>query len=82
MAKSKSVSLPFTVPMFATFHYSAAAGIAFARDSNAEKQILNQGLEIVCDRKFLRGYTTPLIEMWGTSLYSFSNLQRYIVHLY
>lgn len=82
MSKSKSVFLPFTVPMFATYHYSAAAGVAFAQDSNAEKQILNQGLELVCERKFLRGYTTPLVEMWGTSLHSFSNLQRYIVHLY
>lgn len=82
MAKSKSVSLPFFVPMFATYHYSAAACMAFAQNPNAEKQILNQGLELACHRKFLRGYTTPNVVMPGTALNRFSNLKRYVVDLY
>lgn len=82
MDESKAVSLPFTVPMFAAHHYSAAAGIALAQYPNAQMQLLNQGLEISCQRIFLRGYTSPLVKMRDTSVNRIKNLQRYTVHLY
>ncbi len=78
---SERVSLPFFTPMFASFNSSIATGLALGKNTNAEIQLLNQITDLSCDRKFLKGYTTP--EIWLPRIHpsSIQNLLRYTISL-
>ena len=78
---NNKVQLPFSIPMISTFHNAAATGIAMAENKNAQIQILNQCTDLMCDRKFLHGYSSPVVELPETSFLTFSNLERYCVNL-
>lgn len=74
MLEKKNVSLPFSVPVFSTFHHSAVAGMIFDNDPNARIQMLNQSDHISCSRKFLSGYTSPEICVLRSGIFSYPNI--------
>ena len=74
---SEQVLLPFHVPMVATLHYHAAAGIALENHPTAFNEILNKCTTIACTRKFLRGYTTPESSVARNGLHNFNSLELY-----
>lgn len=76
---SNRASLPFFTPMFATFNSTIIAGLALGQNTNAELQLLNQATDLSCQRKFLRGYTSPSIWLPGATLMSITNLFRYTI---
>jgi hypothetical protein len=74
---AQKVLLPFHVPMFATLHLHAAAGIAMENHPTAFNEILNKCTTISCSRKFLRGFTSPQPDVPRNGLYAFNSLERY-----
>ena len=77
---ASSVSLPFTVPNFATFQSSAAAELAMIGHPTAYNRILNRATNICCNRKFLNGYSSPLVSIPNISLENYNFIEKYYVN--
>lgn len=80
MKMSKSVLLPFEVPLFATTQGSAAAALAMIGHPTAYNQVLNQCSSIRCTRRFVNGFTTPQTDITNNSIDCYKFLERYIVN--
>ena len=78
---SKSKQLPFFVPDFASFHDTAIAELAYAEKPHAKMQLLNQRTELVCDRDFLTGFSSPKISIADANLYTFPYMHRHCVSM-
>ena len=76
----EQVLLPFHVPMFATLHFYAAAGLALENHPTGFNEILNKCTTLCCTRKFLRGYTTPEPSIPRNGLYAFDSLECYSIN--
>ena len=76
-----SVLLPFEMPLFATTQSSAAASFAMIGHSTAHYQTLNQATNICCSRKFIKGFTTPLVYIPNIQIFSYTFMERYGVSL-
>lgn len=76
---STHAELPFEIPMFITLQYYAAAGIALSTHPEGKNALLNYTTNLQCDRKFLTGYTSPMPECPGASLYAINQLIRHTV---
>lgn len=76
-----SNQLPFFVPDFASFHDTAIAELAYAKKPYAKMQLLNQRTELVCERDFLTGYSSPKIKIADANLYTFPYMHRHCVSM-
>ena len=74
-------SLPFAVPMFGTYHGSAIVGLGLSMHPSGETLLLNRATTLLCERKFVRGYTSPQVTVLGTMLSRFPELTRDIMVL-
>ena len=77
----KSVSLPFFVPMFATYHNSAVTNLGLSLHPLGETLLFNKALNLMCERKFVRGYTSPMISVPGAALSSIPELTHHVLAL-
>ena len=57
------VNLPTCMPMFTTYNYKGAAGIAATPNKSFENWLYNNSVTLSCNRKFLEGYTTPEVDV-------------------
>lgn len=81
MSDKKKISLPFSIPIFSSFHNTAVAGMIFDNDPNARIQMLNQSDHISCSKKFLSGYSSPELGLPKTWLFSYPNIDIVEVNL-
>lgn len=77
---AKSVTLPFIVPNFATLHSNSAAELAMIGHPTAYNQTLNQATNICCNRKFLKGFTTPQVSIPNISIKAYKFIDKYTVN--
>ena len=76
---AKSVSLPFKKPMFATVQNSGAAEFAMIGHPTAFNSILNQITNITCTRRFIKGFTTPEVNIPNVNIHNYKFIGRYYV---
>ena len=74
---AKSVQLPFNVPAFAATQGSAAAGMAIKAHGNAYNQTLNQAVSINCSRRFINGFSSPIVTIPNIGLHNYKFIERY-----
>ena len=67
MKMNKRVELPLIEPLYETYHYQGPATAILSKNPSVRNWYLNEAVILACDRKFLSGYTTPLITVVGTS---------------
>lgn len=69
MRKSKKVELPLVEPLYSTYHYQGACTAILASNPTVRNWSLNQIMSLSCNRKFLKGFTSPEITVdkssWG-----------------
>lgn len=75
------VQLPFLIPDFATHHNTAIVGMAYANKPHASVQALNQCMELICERDFLNGYSSPKLKVPDANLFTFPNIDRHCVSM-
>lgn len=63
----KMVELPLIEPMYSTYHYQGAATAVLKNNPSIRNYYLNQVVMLTCNRKFLKGYTSPEVEISGSS---------------
>ena len=73
----KFVELPLIEPLYSTYHHGILSA-ALKNNPTIRNWYLNEMLILRCDRKFLSGYTTPLLNIDGLSL----NDHPYVERLY
>lgn len=64
---NKSVELPLIEPVYSTYH-NGIFSAAIVDNPTIRNWYLNQVMILTCNRKFLSGYTSPVINIIGTSL--------------
>ena len=57
------VNLPTCIPMFTTYNYKGAAGVASTPNKSFKNWFYNNSVMLRCNKKFLTGYTTPDLEV-------------------
>lgn len=63
----KRVELPLVEPIYSTYHHQGAGAAAMVNNPSIRNWYLNEVMELVCNRKFLSGYTTPEINIINSS---------------
>lgn len=67
----KKVELSLVDPIYSTYHYQGLATAALPNNASLRNWYLNQSMILTCNRKFLKGFTTPEIGIeessWGDS---------------
>ena len=77
---ARSVALPFVVPNFATLQSTGAAEFAMIGHPTAYNQTLNQATNICCTRKFLKGFSTPLVSIPNILINTYKFIEKYSVN--
>lgn len=65
---SKSVQLPLGELIYSTYIGQGVAGAITANNPTIRNWYLNNSMELVCNRKFMRGYTSPEINVQGSNI--------------
>lgn len=55
----KAIELPLAEPIYSTYHSQGADGAVFAGNPSIRNWYYNHLSMLSCNKKFLRGYTTP-----------------------
>ncbi len=66
---SKHVELPLTEPMYKTYHYQGICTSISEDNPSMKNWYLNQVMNLMCSRRFLKGYTTPEITIENSFWY-------------
>ena len=76
---NKRVQLPFFIPMFAAYHNTAITGMALRDKPHAYPQLFNQCMDLICERNFLTGFSSPKVSIPDANIFSFPNIDRQCV---
>lgn len=63
----KRVELPLVEPLYSTYHPQGTAGAIVGANPSVRNWFLNEAVNLRCTNWFLRGYTTPNINIVGSS---------------
>ena len=63
----KRVELPLVEPFYSTYHPQGTAGAIIGANPTVRNWFLNEAVNLRCTNWFLRGYTTPDINIVGSS---------------
>ena len=90
---NKLVELPLVEPIYSTYQYQGSASAVLSSNPSIRNWYLNQIFILTCNRKFLRGFTSPQVSIkestWGTNPYlekQWFNMEflkgysRYVIH--
>ena len=66
---NKRVELPLIEPLYSTYHYQGPGTAIIGNNQSVRNWYLNQVMNIICSKKFLKGYTTPEITIADSSWY-------------
>jgi len=61
------ILLPVCKPFYSTYHFQANAGIVAGENPTLRNWFLNECMLLSCGRQFLRGYTSPEVNLWHSS---------------
>lgn len=62
----KQIELPLTDPPFSTLHHQAAVAGILTQNPSIRNFYLNQAVRLICSRRFLHGYTSPVVSVLKT----------------
>lgn len=62
----KSVELPLLDPIYSTYHYQGGNTALIVDNPSIRNHFLNKVMNLICNRKFLYGYTTPELTVVGS----------------
>lgn len=63
----KRVELPLAEPMYATYHTQGECTAVAVKNPTIRNWILNESMILICSREFLKGRTTPDLDIWKTA---------------
>ncbi len=66
----KSVQLPIASPIYTTYHSQGSAGALLSSNPSICNWYYNEVMMLSCNTKFLRGYTSPEINIYKSSYFS------------
>ena len=75
------VELPLIEPMYSTYH-NGISSACIVNNPTIRNYFLNDVLILTCNRKFLLGYTSPGINVEGSSIYDNPYLDRHLVNMH
>lgn len=58
---NKRIELPLVEPLYSTYHYQATATAIAVNNPTVKNLYFNEVMNLKCNRRFLRGFTTPNI---------------------
>ena len=64
---NKFVELPLVEPLYQTYHYQGPTSATIANNPSIRNWLLNEAVNLTCKRKFLSGFTTPLVTIKDSS---------------
>ena len=73
--------LPFEMPPLVTYHNQACPGVVAMRSPGGMGWYLNNAIQLSVEKKFLRGYTTPLLKIIGCTYSDISVIQYVTVNV-
>ncbi len=73
--------LPVVMPPLSTYHYNACVGVVAMNHPSAYTWYYNSAVDITVEKKFLNGFTSPLIAVPGNTCYSMPFIQCEKVNL-
>ena len=76
----KTVSLPFEVPLLSSTQGTAAPELAMIGHPTAHLQILNQAVGLICDKKFIGGYTGLEVYVKNSVLFNYNIFEKHDVN--
>lgn len=59
MRMNKRAELPLTEPLYSTYHYQGICTAIIANNPTVRNWYLNESMDLACNRKFLKGYSSP-----------------------
>ena len=65
--QKKKIELPIIEPLYSTYHYQGIATAILSSNPSLRNWYLNQSMILTCNRKFLKGFTTPEIDIADSS---------------
>lgn len=77
----KFVELPLVDPIYGTYHNQGNATAACAANPSIRNWYLNNVMNLTCERRFLRGYTTPEIDILNSDWVKNPHYERYWFHM-
>lgn len=72
----RNKQLPYKEPPFCTYQYHGSPGVAAMQNPTAYQWYLNHAIVLSCGRRFLTGYTSPDVSIYGTCLEEMPFLER------
>lgn len=78
---SKQVQLAVCEPAFSTYHYQMIACVVAAENPHLRKWFLNNCVMLQCERKFLRGFTSPMVDVALCFSYAIPQIFKQEIHL-
>lgn len=73
---TRNKQLPYKEPPFCTYQYFGSPGVAAMQNPTAYQWYLNHAIVLSCGRRFLTGYTSPDISIYGTRLEEMPFMER------
>lgn len=61
------VELPLTEPIYSTYNYYGTGGAIISENPTIRNWYLNEAVNLLCNRRFLSGFTTPEINIQNAS---------------
>ena len=63
----KTVELPLVEPLYSTYHFQGSHAAIIADNPSIRNFFFNKLINLMCNRKFLYGYTSPELSVVGSS---------------
>lgn len=73
---NKHVLLQTSEPMYGTYQYQASGCVVMAENPTMRNWYFNNCMMLSCHRKFLRGYTTPDVNIPGAGVYEIPEINK------
>ena len=78
---SRKVELPIIAPIFSTYNHQCAATAIIINNPSIKNWVLNKNVSLFCNRRFLKGYTTPEISVIASQYESNPYLEKIYIDL-
>lgn len=78
---NRFVELPLVEPLYQTYQYQGASSAIIANNPSVRNWLLNEVMNLTCDRRFLSGFTTPNLTIQNSEWYNNPCLEKYRVPL-
>ena len=73
---AERAELPLIEPLYKTYNYQGSATVLLAGNPSIQNRYFNQVMNLTCSRRFLKGLTTPIVDIPDSSWQSCPYLER------